>query len=216
MISGSQPRADEAGGELHREARGVRRGDQLLGARLAVRPRTRDCQVTSSSGSTPRRRRDDPAPHRRCNPPIHSTSALRVVGHLRHHLHSSICRREPALAIQHFPQRADRHLELVERRLARRQALQPEPRREQRSSERGCRRACRRSGSARRRCRRSAAGSAIARDDQPVPGQPAEEREDEDADHHHPEAGTRCRSAGGSASSAARSRASAPRRPRRR
>ena len=70
-------------------------------------------------------------------------------------------RREPALGAQHLLQRPDRDLDLVERRLARRQPLQPEPRREQRHQRPGCRCACRRSGSARRRSRRSpaAAGS---------------------------------------------------------
>ena len=63
---------------------------------------------------------------------------------------------------EHLAQGADRDLELVERRLARRQPLQPEARARAASSRPGCRCACRRSGSARRRSPRSpaAAGSA--------------------------------------------------------
>ena len=88
---------------------------------------------------------------------------------------------------QHLAQRADRDLELVERRLARRQPLEPEARARAASSARGCPCACRRSGSARRRARRSPAAAGSASTISQYQARPAEEREDEDRDHHHPE-----------------------------
>ena len=57
-----------------------------------------------------------------------------------HHLDSLVRRSPAALELEHLAQRADRDLELVERRLARRQPLEPEAGREQRHRSRavGC------------------------------------------------------------------------------
>ena len=63
-------------------------------------------------------------------------------------------RRRQLLAREHLAQGADRDLDLIERRLARRQPLQPQPRARAAPSATGCPGACRRSGSARRRYRR--------------------------------------------------------------
>ena len=117
--------------ERHREARRPRRGDQLLGARLAVRllraRRPRDVE-----------RRDRTARHALDRAAAAHQVALPDDFGLAIGCHYAITstRRSagssPALALQDLPQRANRNLELVERRLSRRQPLQPEPGREHR------------------------------------------------------------------------------------
>src|SRR5713101_6449587 len=87
--------------------------------------------------------------------------------------------------LQYLAQRTNRHLELLERRLPRRQPLQPEPGREDRHHDAVLVLAgeadelVREAGDERQQ--------RDALDDQPVPGRPPEERENEDRDDHHPE-----------------------------
>src|SRR5260221_3271089 len=105
---------------------------------------------------------------------------------LSHYLDGRSVRRAALFEIQDYPQRADRDLELVERRLARRQALEPQTGREQRHQHTVALvlagepdQLVREPGDQRQE--QDPLG------DQPVPVRPAEEREDEHGEHHHPE-----------------------------
>ena len=190
--------------ERHREARRLRGGDQLLRARLAVRllgarrPRRRRAG---------RRRRSSPQRSCRCRSSGRPARRRSRCGRLpstpspRCGCRSAV--RRPSCSRTSL-ERPDRDLELVERRLARRQPLQPEPRREQRHQDAVV---------------GVLAGEADqlvgdpgdhrqqhdAADDQPVPRRTAEAARRRRRPRPSPRAGTRCRSAGGSASASARS-----------
>ena len=153
--------ADEAVRELHREARCVRCGEELLGARLLLGLVVPGGPGDVELGDETARRRDDlPLAFHQVADPLHLGSAFGC--HLRHHLHSTVRGGQRPLALQHLTQCANRDLELVERRLARRQSLQPQPRREQDHQHAVAWSACRRSGSARTRSRRSPAAARCA------------------------------------------------------
>src|SRR6266487_4267273 len=131
--------------------------------------------------------------------PRHVTSALRSVAtrfslrlfllharaRLRHHFDYARVR-VFGLEREDFLQRADRDLDLIERRLARREPLQPHPRRQQGHQDpvvlMFSRKADQLVGDA---CDHRQQED--PRRDQPVPVWATEEREHEDRDHHHPE-----------------------------
>ena len=91
------------------------------------------------------------------------------------------------LGRQHPLQGVDRDLDLVERRLARRQALQPQARRQQRAHDRIRGVVAARGGSPRRRARRSAAAARPARRADQPDGRPPDTTKTTIAIDHHPE-----------------------------
>src|SRR5438093_4932775 len=95
-----------------------------------VFPSTRPIRAVSENGrsvNAPVSPEMRPAP--RATLPSHVTVALRSIRGtaLRHHFDATRVRRPSRLELQHLAKRAYRDLELVERRLARRQPLQPAP-----------------------------------------------------------------------------------------